>query len=166
MLISRSKRARWKRTPRFSIGSYLLDADTLLFMMIRGLKSSKSLSPLQATEHVGEQGTNLRRIDAIQDLPQARIAGNAAHTVDPPNVGITATLVKRQQRGLLQREHGEGRHENIAERDRDQTGPRILHRLDFFGGSGPTARPPTTPDAPAALANPCSTPQCPNSGTK
>ena len=54
-------------------------------------------------------------IQGVEDFPCLGVAGNLADAEQRLQVGIVAPLVEGQQRRVLQREHGDGRQQRVAQ---------------------------------------------------
>ncbi len=69
------------------------------------------LAALQVTEDLAEAGSQIRRIDGIEDITHLGVAGDAVDAVDGAEVvvGVAAALIESQQDGSLS--------ENIAKAD-------------------------------------------------
>jgi hypothetical protein len=87
----------------------------------------QDLAALQAAEDITEQGPQMVRIDRVQKGPHLRVGGDVVDAVDGVKVvvGIATTLVEGQEGRILEREHGDGGHPGVAERDFGLTRARI-----------------------------------------
>ena len=77
------------------------------------------LGALQTTEDLEKRGSQARGIDGIEDGPHLRIGRDMLDAIDRAEVvvGVAATEVERQQGRVFEREHGEGRHQDIGQGD-------------------------------------------------
>ena len=64
-------------------------------------------------------------VHRVENLPHLRVAGNLSDAEQRLQVPIAATVVEGQQRGVLQREQGEGRHQRVGQGNRRAGSPRI-----------------------------------------
>lgn len=88
-------------------------------------KRFQGLAPLQLTEDVAEGVPQTLGGHFVENLPHLRVAGNLSDAEQRLEVPIAAALVEGQQRGILQREHGEGRHQRVGQGNRRRGSPRI-----------------------------------------
>ena len=79
----------------------------------------QGLAALQAAEDITEQGPQRVRIDRVQKGPHLRVGGDVVDAVDGAEVvvGIATTPVEGQEGRILEREHGDGGHQGVAEGD-------------------------------------------------
>ena len=70
------------------------------------------------------------RVDRIEDGPHLGVAGDVVDAVDGAEVvvGVAAAMIEGQQGGVFEREHGEGRHQGIAQGEFDLARPRVRNR--------------------------------------
>jgi hypothetical protein len=85
----------------------------------------QGLAPLQLAEDVAISRPQVLGVHRVENLPHPRVAGNLADAEQGIQIGIAATVVEGQQRGVLQREHGEGRHQGVGQGNRRIGAPRI-----------------------------------------
>ncbi len=90
------------------------------------------LAALQAPEDLAERGSQVRRIDRIENGPHLGVGGDTIDPIDGAEVivWVVAAVVEGQQGWVLEREHGKGRHQGIGQGDFDLAGPRV--RTDLW----------------------------------
>ena len=77
----------------------------------------QGLAALQLAKHVVENRPQQVRLQRVEDLSHLRVARDLADAEQRLHVLIVATRVERQQRRVLEREHGQGRADRIGQRD-------------------------------------------------
>jgi hypothetical protein len=87
----------------------------------------EDLSALEAAEDVGESGSEVDRIEGVEDASHLRIAGNVFDLVDGSEVvvGLMSSFVEGEQGGFFEGEHGERSHGDVTERIGDGSGSVI-----------------------------------------
>jgi hypothetical protein len=80
-------------------------------------KRLQRLAPLQLAKHIVEGGPQLLRVQRVENLPHPRIARHLIDEKHPLHVLVQAALLKCQQRGILEREQGQARHQGIGQRN-------------------------------------------------
>jgi hypothetical protein len=97
-------------------------------------KLFQDLAAGQSGEDVSEGGPDVFGGDRIKDLSQARVTGYMFHMEDHPQVLfiLLSSLVKGQQRRILEREHGQSTHQPIRQTDIWFSGSGIRDGVEGF----------------------------------
>lgn len=92
----------------------------------------QGFAALQAAEDVLVQRPHIVGLDGVEYGPHLRVAGNALDAVNGAKVvvGVLAALVEGQQGRVLEGEHGEGRHQGVAEGNVDLAGPQVANAVE------------------------------------
>ena len=85
------------------------------------------LAALHTAEDITEQGPQMLGTDGVKDGPHLRVGGDVVDAIDGAEVlvGIAAALVEGQQRRVLEGEHGEPRHQGVAQGNFGLTRARV-----------------------------------------
>src|SRR5687768_1219027 len=77
----------------------------------------KAFAALKATKSGFERGSQVFRLDRVEYLTHRCITRHPSNAVNALQVGLSALLVKSEQRGRFEGEQGKGGHEGITQRD-------------------------------------------------
>ena len=91
------------------------------------------LAALQAPEDRAERRPQVGGIDRIEDGPHLRVAGDALDPIEGAEVvvGVPAAVVEGQQGRVFEREHGEGRHQDVVQGDFHLRRPQVGKRSEM-----------------------------------
>jgi hypothetical protein len=92
----------------------------------------QGLAADQSGEDISEGGSELFRVDRIEDFSQASITGYVFHAEDHPQIFfvLLSSLVEGQQGRILQSENGQSTHQRIRQTDIRFSGSWIGDVLD------------------------------------
>ena len=96
---------------------------------------------LLAAEDITEHGSQVGRIDGVENGPHLGVTRNAADVIDGSEIvaRVIPALVESQQGRILQREQGQARHQGIAQRNAARVGTTIRHLFEC--GAEPSKQP-------------------------
>src|SRR3954454_7602777 len=92
----------------------------------------QDLAALHASEDVAEERSQLGGIEGVEEAPHLGVGGDVGDAIEGAEVvlGIAAASIEGQQGGILEGEHGEGRHEGVAQGDLDLARSGVRERVE------------------------------------
>jgi hypothetical protein len=79
------------------------------------LEGFQGFAALQRAEHIAKQRPQTLGLQGVEDFPHLGVAGNLPDAEQHLQIAVAAPLVEGQQRRVLQRKHGEGRHQRVPQ---------------------------------------------------
>jgi hypothetical protein len=77
----------------------------------------KSFATLQVTKNRLERGSQVLGLNRVESLAHRCIARDPLNPIDAVQIVLSSDLIKGEQRGGFEGEHGKGGHEGITQRD-------------------------------------------------